>query len=64
MMKKRILINLILFLIANYYQAQELTDCLKEIEKENVGSLSKIKFERVIELTGNRKFYEFSIKKR
>ncbi|MCD9854462.1 hypothetical protein LUD75_07080 [Epilithonimonas sp. JDS] len=61
-MKKLILINLIFFLIANFYQAQELPDCLKEIEKENVGSLSKIKFERVIALSGNRTVYEFSIK--
>ncbi|MFC4163518.1 hypothetical protein ACFOWU_07640 [Epilithonimonas zeae] len=61
-MKKLRIINLIFCLFANFYQTQELTDCLKELEKENVGSLSKIKFERMIELSGNRKVYEFSIK--
>lgn len=61
-MKKLVLINLIFCLITSFCQAQELTDCLKELNKESKVTLSKTKFERVIELSGNRKVYEFSIK--
>jgi len=59
-MKNLILFSLLLFAIGSSSQAQNLPKCIEKINKKD--NITTTKFERVIQLSGNRTVYEFSIK--
>ncbi|RZL38443.1 MAG: hypothetical protein EOO96_02915 [Pedobacter sp.] len=59
-MKNLILFSLLLFAIGSSSQAQNLPKCIEKINKKD--NITTTKFERVIQLSGNRTVYEFSVK--
>lgn len=59
-MKNWIIFSLLLFVIGTSSQAQDLPKCIEKMNKKD--NLTTTKFERVIQLSGNRTVYEFSVK--
>lgn len=58
-MKSQIILSIVLCLLINSGRAQDVPNCIKSLNKKN--SLSTTKFERIIQLKGNRTVYEFSV---
>jgi len=59
-MKNWIIFSLLLFVIGSGSQAQNLPKCIEKMNRKD--NLTTTKFERVIQLSGNRTVYEFSVK--
>jgi len=59
-MKNWIIFSLLLFVIGSGSQAQNLPKCIEKMNKKD--NLTTTKFERVLQLSGNRTVYEFSVK--